>query len=235
MLIYTFDKIDVWQTLHYYKEAIKQKSGKELHEFDISPSEELYPNRCGIYFLINRLGQVVYVGQSFCIKKRIRAHCNSLKKREGRHRFCKVIWFVEERTDARLNLETEFIEEFKPIDNKKDNPLRYMSDDQKLEYFDTSRLKMMHRGEYLLNVLISAGLSRFYPHLAKYFFDTTDVSRWGRFIRYDFRLVKKGGTEDEMKEKVLDWIKEIGAEMLSEYIREQSSEENVIVSVNTFS
>jgi len=68
----------------------------------------------GIYFLLNNINEVVYIGCSYNLHKRIKAHASKSSNKNWE----KVIYIEVQNTDIR-QLEKEMIQKYKPIYNKK--------------------------------------------------------------------------------------------------------------------
>lgn len=97
-------------------EEIENELGLKLNElmYHISPFYLRSENMCGIYYLINEAYEILYIGQSRNLERRIRSHCCNIHKenhwmKEVKYTTCK---FCEE--GLLLKIEREEILKYKP-------------------------------------------------------------------------------------------------------------------------
>lgn len=73
----------------------------------------------GIYFLINKNDEIVYVGSGMCVLSRIEMHKKDNAKKFNRHF---IIEMQSDSKELRMELEKRYIELLRPVYNKQCNP-----------------------------------------------------------------------------------------------------------------
>lgn len=95
---------------------------KSVHpNLSLESIEEL-PNKTGIYKLYNEFNQIIYIGKSIHIKKRIEQHLRNTKTAKGQQMIQEICRVEYELTGSELIamlLESALIKEHKPIYNRK--------------------------------------------------------------------------------------------------------------------
>lgn len=95
---------------------------KSIHpNLSIESIEEL-PNKTGVYKLYNEFNQLIYVGKSIHIKKRIEQHLRNTKTAKGQQMIqdiCRVDYQITGSDLIAMLLESALIKEHKPIYNRK--------------------------------------------------------------------------------------------------------------------
>ena len=95
---------------------------KSVHpNLSLESIEEL-PNKTGVYKMYNEFNQIIYIGKSIHIKKRIEQHLRNTKTAKGQQMIqdiCRVEYELTGSELIAMLLESQLIKEHKPIYNRK--------------------------------------------------------------------------------------------------------------------